>query len=430
MSDFTITGGTIVDPEDGYFGPGTVVVKKDRIAEVIKSAGSSGNRSDKDGIDAAGLLVCPGLVDMHVHLREPGFEYKETIYTGSLAAAAGGFTSIACMPNTEPPLDNQEAIRFVYQRAKEAVVNVYPIGALTKGRAGQELAEMGDMRDAGAVAFSDDGSGVQNGNIMRRALEYCRMLGAVVISHCEYDDLADMGVANEGFMSSKLGLRGSNRMAEELMIAREIMLAEYTGSRVHIAHVSTAGGAELIRNAKKRGILVTAETCPHYFTLNDEQLKNYDTNFKVKPPLRTKKDVSALKKALAAGVFDAITSDHAPHAYEEKALEFDFAPPGVIGLETTVGLVSTELVKKSVLGWPEAIRLMTTGPARVLGIQAGTLSPGAAADITLIDADMEWAVSADGFKSLSRNSPFIGAKLVGRAVRTIVNGRTVFELTR
>jgi len=423
LSDFTITGGTIVDPVNDYFGPGSIIIEKGKIAEVKKK--KAGQKGD---IDAAGLLVCPGLVDMHVHFREPGYEYRETIYSGSKAAAAGGFTSVACMPNTNPALDNQETIKFVIQKAKDAVINVYPIGALTKGRKGDELAEMGDMHQAGAVAFSDDGSGVQNGIIMRRAMEYCKMLGVRAISHCEYEDIADNGVINEGFMSTKLGLGGISRIAEELMIAREIMLAEYTDSPVHIAHVSTAGGVDLISRAKKRNMPVTAETCPHYFTLTDEMLESFDTNFKVHPPLRTKKDVQAIKKGIASGILDAIATDHAPHAYEEKALEFDFAPPGMIGLETAVGLVSTELVRKNVLNWLDVVKLMSINPAGILNIPAGTLNVGATADITIIDPELEWTVAEDDFKSLSKNSPYIGRKLIGRVVRTIVAGKTVFEL--
>jgi len=423
LSDFTITGGTIVDPADNYFGPGAIVVKKGKIAEVIKS-----KKKDKGDIDASGKLVCPGLVDMHVHFREPGYEYKETIFTGSQAAAAGGFTSAACMPNTEPTIDNQETVKFVIQKAKEAVVNVYPIGALTKGRLGKELAEMDDMHRAGAVAFSDDGSGVQNGLIMRRAIEYCKMLSVPVISHCEYNDLAEGGVANEGYIASKLGLRGISRVAEELMIAREIMLAEYTGGFVHIAHVSTAGGVDLIKKAKKKNIMVTAEVCPHHFTLSDDLLETYDTNLKVYPPLRTQKDIKAIKKGIADGVFDVIATDHAPHAYDEKQLEFDYAPPGMIGLETAVGLVSTELVRKNVIDWLTAIKMMSSTPACILNIPAGKLEAGAPADITIIDPECEWNVAEDDFKSLSKNSPFIGRKLVGRAVRTIVGGKTVFEI--
>jgi dihydroorotase len=423
LSDFIISGGTIVDPADGYFGPGDVVVKRGKIAEVVKK-----KTNTKGDIDASGLLVCPGLVDIHVHFREPGFEYKETIESGANAAAAGGFTSVVCMPNTDPPLDNQETIKFVVEKAEKAVVNVYPIGTLTKGQKGEELAEMGDMQQAGAVAFTDDGHGVQNGLIMRRAMEYCKMLGVMPISHCEYLDLADQGVANEGYVASNLGLRGVSRIAEELMIAREIMLAEYTGAPIHIAHVSTAGGAELIKAAKKKKLPVTAETCPHYFTLNDEMLAEYDTNLKVNPPLRTKKDVAAIKKALASGVFDCIVTDHAPHAYDEKQLEFDYAPSGMIGLETSLGLVSTELVRKNVLSWLEAIKLMTINPAKILNLPAGTLDIDASADITLIDPELEWTVTKDDFKSLSKNSPYIGMTLTGRVVRTIVGGKTVYEV--
>jgi dihydroorotase len=365
---------------------------------------------------------------MHVHLREPGFENKETIYSGSLAAAAGGFTSVACMPNTDPTLDNQETIKFVREKAKSALVNIYPVGAVTKGRQGKELAEMADMLEAGAVAFSDDGSGIQSGIIMRRALEYCRMLGVAVLSHCQYDDLTEGGVMNESYMSSILGLRGATRIAEELMIARDIMLAEYVNSRIHIQHVTSAGGVELIKDAKRRGVKVTAETCPQYFSLTEEQIRNYDTNCKVNPPLRAKRDVIAIKRALAAGVIDVIATDHAPHTWEEKALEFDYAPSGMIGLETAVGLVSTELVKRNVLDWPEAIKKMTINPAKILNIPAGTFDIDSPADIALIDPELEWVVSPADLHSLSKNSAFIGRKLIGRPVKTIVGGKIVFEL--
>jgi dihydroorotase len=423
LSDLIISGGTLVDPGDNYFGPGAVVIRKGKFAEIIKD-----KNQPKGDLDASGLLICPGLVDMHVHLREPGYEYKETIYSGSLAAAAGGFTSVACMPNTDPAIDNQELVKFVREKAKSAIVNIYPVGAVTKGRQGKELAEMADMLEAGAVAFSDDGAGIQNGNIMRRALEYCRMLGVPILSHCQYDDLADGGVMNESYYSTSLGLRGATRIAEELMIARDIMLAQYTDSQIHIQHVTSAGGVELVRNAKKQGIKVTAETCPHYIAFSDDCLKTYDTNLKVNPPIRGKKDMAALKKALASGVIDVIATDHAPHAWEEKALEFDYAPSGLIGLETALGVISTELVHKDVLSWLDAIRLMTINPARVLKLNAGSLSIDSAADITLIDPDHEWTFAITDIKSLSKNSPFIGKKLIGRAVKTIVAGKIVYEL--
>jgi dihydroorotase len=332
------------------------------------------------------------------------------------------------MPNTEPALDNQESIKFVREKAKNAVVNIYPVGAVTKGRLGKELAEMADMLEAGAVAFSDDGAGIQNGAIMRRALEYCRMLGVPVLSHCQYDDLTDDGVMNESYNSTIFGLRGATRIAEELMIARDLMLAQYTESSIHIMHVTSAGGAELIRNAKRQEIRVTAETCPHYFTFSDDALKNYDTNLKVNPPLRGKKDAAAIKKALAAGIIDVIATDHAPHAWEEKALEFDYAPSGMIGLETALGLVSTELVHKNILTWPQAVKLMTANPADILKIPAGKFEIGAAADVVLINPDCEWVFAENDIRSLSKNSPFIGKKLVGRVVNTIVAGKMVFEL--
>ncbi|NLI16463.1 MAG: dihydroorotase [candidate division Zixibacteria bacterium] len=423
MNDLIISGGTLVDPIDNYFGPGAVVVSQGKFAEIIKD-----KKQPKGNIDASGMIICPGLVDMHVHLREPGYEYKETIQSGALAAAAGGFTSIACMPNTEPALDNQEQIRFVLEKAKAAAVHVYPVGALTKGRQGKELAEMADMREAGAVAFSDDGTGVQNGNMMRRSLEYCRMLDVAVLSHCQYDDLADGGVMNESYYSTSLGLRGATRIAEELMIARDLMLAQYTNSKIHIQHVTSIGGIELIRNAKRQGIKVTAETCPHYLVFSDDCLKTYDTNLKVNPPIRGKKDMAALKKALASGIIDVIATDHAPHAWEEKALEFDYAPSGLIGLETALAVVATELVHKNVLDWLSLIKLMTLNPAQILNIPAGRFENNLPADITLIDPELEWTFAETDIKSLSKNSPFVGWKFKGRVTKTIVSGKTVFEL--
>jgi dihydroorotase len=423
LNDLIISGGTLVDPIDNYFGPGAVVVSQGKFAEIIKD-----KKQPKGNIDASGMIICPGLVDMHVHLREPGYEYKETIQSGALAAAAGGFTSIACMPNTEPALDNQEQIRFVLEKAKAAAVHVYPVGALTKGRQGKELAEMADMREAGAVAFSDDGTGVQNGNMMRRSLEYCRMLDVAVLSHCQYDDLADGGVMNESYYSTSLGLRGATRIAEELMIARDLMLAQYTNSKIHIQHVTSIGGIELIRNAKRQGIKVTAETCPHYLVFSDDCLKTYDTNLKVNPPIRGKKDMAALKKALASGIIDVIATDHAPHAWEEKALEFDYAPSGLIGLETALAVVATELVHKNVLDWLSLIKLMTLNPAQILNIPAGRFENNLPADITLIDPELEWTFAETDIKSLSKNSPFVGWKFKGRVTKTIVSGKTVFEL--
>ena len=424
-NNLVLKGGRIVDPVTGYMGTGTIKISGGKIAKVEKRSKSGG--TGKNTIDLKGLLVCPGFIDMHVHLREPGREDEETIMSGSEAAAAGGFTSIVCMPNTEPPIDNVEALEYIIDRSMMAPVKVYPIGAITVGRKGENLTGMLEMSGCGAVAFSDDGSGVQNSDLMRRALEYVRACDVPLISHCEFSDLAAGGVMNESYISTQLGLRGIPSVAEELMVARDIMLAEFTQSRIHIAHVSTAGSVELIKKAKKAKINVTAEATPHHFTLTDDLVKSFDTNLKVSPPLRTRKDVDAIRKGLKDGTIDAIATDHAPHSVEEKELEFDYAPFGLIGLETAVGLVAAELVGKKFLTWPQAAHRLSTAPAKILNIPGGTFEEGAPADITIIDPSLEWEVDPDKFKSLSRNTPFAGRKLKGKPVMTIVDGNIAYS---
>lgn len=378
--------------------------------------------SDLTTLELEGKLVVPGLIDIHTHLREPGFEYKETVRTGSLAAAAGGFTSIACMPNTDPVNDTRSVTEFILRKARQCgVVNVYPVAAVSKGSEGAVITEFADLRDAGAVAFSDDGKSVMNSGLTRRALEYAHTLGMPVISHCEDMDLAAGGAANEGVVATRLGLRGIPNIAEDLMVGRDIAIAEYTGTAVHIAHVSTAGAVELIREAKRRGVKVTAEAAPHHFTLTDEALKNYDTNAKVNPPLRTLADVNAVKEGLKDGSLDAIASDHAPHSTLEKDVEFDYAASGMIGLETSLAL-SLGLVEEGVLSLNQLVAKMSTNPARILKIQKGTLKVGADADVTVIDPDEEWTVDTRTFQSLSKNTPFNGWRLRGRAIFTIVGG--------
>jgi len=425
-SNLILTGAKIIDPVSGYFGSGDVYISDGKIERVEKRKNRA--RPGRRAKNLKGLYLCPGLIDMHVHLREPGREDEETIISGGEAAAAGGFTAVACMPNTEPALDNAESIKFVLERAQMAKVKVFPVGAITVGRKGETLAPMMEMHETGAVAFSDDGHGLQNSHLMRRALEYTRTCNVPIISHCEYDDLASDGVMNESFVSTVLGMKGIPSVAEELMVARDIMLAQYTGGRVHIAHVSTAGSVDLIRRAKRARIKVTAEATPHHFTLTDELIRSFDTNLKVNPPLRTKKDVDALRKGLADGVIDCIATDHAPHAIEEKEMEFDFAPSGMIGLETALGLVATELIARKVMTWPEAIKAMTANPARILNLPGGTFEIGSTADLTVIDPNLEWVVSKNDFHSLSKNSPFIGRKLKGKAVMTIVNGKVVHSI--
>lgn len=379
-------------------------------------------------IDAAGKLVVPGLVDMHVHLREPGFEYKEDIGSGTAAAARGGFTGVACMPNTDPVTDNRTVVEYICNRAaRVGRVRVYPVGAITRGSLGKELAELADMRDAGAVAFSDDGRPVTDAGLMRRAMLYCSMLGAAVISHCEDKSLSGDGVMHEGYYSTVLGLKGIPASAEEVMVARDIVLAAETGCPLHIAHVSTAGSVELIRQAKKRGVRVTAEATPHHFTLTDRAVDDFDTNAKVNPPLRGEADVQAVREGLADGTIDAIATDHAPHSYDEKNVEFDLAPFGLVGLETAVALVWTELVHTGILTPLQAVQKLSYNPARILGIPGGTLAEGAPADITVIDTELEATVDPAGFAGKSKNTPFTGYRLKGLPVFTIVAGEIKYR---
>jgi len=417
-----LRGGRIIDPSQQLDDQVDLLIEGRTIAGLGKDLIRAGGESDLTILELEGKLVVPGLIDMHTHLREPGFEYKETVRTGSLAAAAGGFTSIACMPNTDPVNDTRSVTEFILRKARQCgVVNVYPVAAVSKGSEGAVITEFADLRDAGAVAFSDDGKSVMNSGLTRRALEYAHTLGMPVISHCEDMDLAAGGAANEGVVATRLGLRGIPNIAEDLMVGRDIAIAEYTGTAVHIAHVSTAGAVELIREAKRRGVKVTAEAAPHHFTLTDEALKNYDTNAKVNPPLRTLADVNAVKEGLKDGSLDAIASDHAPHSTLEKDVEFDYAASGMIGLETSLAL-SLGLVEEGVLSLNQLVAKMSTNPARILKIQKGTLKVGADADVTVIDPDEEWTVDTRTFQSLSKNTPFNGWRLRGRAIFTIVGG--------
>jgi dihydroorotase len=373
------------------------------------------------------MIVVPGLIDMHTHLREPGYEYRETVASGAAAAVAGGFTSIACMPNTRPVNDNRSVTEFILRKAAEAnLANIYPIGAISMNSDGKQMTEFWDLREAGIVALSDDGNPVMDAALMRRAMEYADSLNLPVIQHCEDKNLSAGGLMNEGYPSTLLGLPGIPAIAEEIMVARDILIAEYTGTRIHFAHVSTVGSVRLIRDAKKRGLQVTAETAPHYFTLTDESLRDYDTNYKVSPPLRGKTDVSAVKEGLADGTLDAIACDHAPHGRTDKEVEFEYAANGISGLETSLGL-SLSLVHEGVLSWPELIAKMSCNPARILNLPKGTLAKGADADITVIHPELAWSVDAAAFHSLGKNSPFSGRKLKGRAVLTIVGGDIKYD---
>lgn len=419
-----IKGGRVIDPLQGIDEVLDIVVENGAVRELGKGLKAP---AGAETIDAAGLIVTPGLIDMHVHLRDPGLEYKEDIVTGTKAAAAGGFTSVACMPNTKPVNDNKAVTSYIVAKAKaEGVVNVFPVGSITQGSKGEALAEMGDLKEAGCVAVSDDGRPVTSSELMRRALEYAKGMGIMVISHAEDLSLVGEGVMNEGFVSTELGLKGIPWVAEDAATARDVYLAEFTDSPLHIAHVSTKGSLRIIRNAKARGVKVTCETAPHYFTLTDDAVRGYNTNAKMNPPLRTADDVAAVKAALADGTIDAIATDHAPHHLDEKDVEFNVALNGIIGLETSLPL-SLKLVEEGVLTLPALIEKMACNPAKILGIDRGTLRKGAVADITVIDPTTSWTVNAEALASKSKNSPFLGWELKGAAAYTIVGGTVAFK---
>ena len=407
--------------------------KRDEVADLFIVDGKIAKAaSDKDTevIDAQGLIVAPGLIDLHVHLREPGYGWKETIQSGARAAAAGGFTTIVCMPNTSPAADSPGTIAWIRDRAAEvACVNVLPSGAISKGLMGEELAPIGSLKQAGVVAITDDGKCVQNNELMRRAVEYARMVGVPVLDHCQDYNLVGNGVVHEGYWSTLLGLPGWPSIGEEVIVMRNILLAECCNHQVHCQHISAAGSVRLVREARARGVKISGEVCPHHIALTDDAIQNFDTNCKMNPPLRAKEDVAALLDGIADGTIEILCSDHAPHAQFEKEVEFDAAPFGIVGLETELGLFLDLLVHKNkTIELPRLIEMFTVNPARLLQIDAGTLSIGRAADITLIDPDLEWKVEAQRFQSMSRNTPFDGWELNGRAVRTIVGGKTVWEM--
>lgn len=414
-----IRGGRVIDPYNKMDQVADLLITGDAISMI----GAIDVKADET-IDAKGLVICPGLCDMHVHLREPGREDEETVESGSRAAAAGGFTAVACMPNTQPALDNQGMIDLI-RSLQTPYCRVHPVGAISKGLEGLELAEIGDMVKAGAVAVSDDGKPLTDSNLMRRALDYCRMFGIPVISHCEDRFLSADGFMNEGPLATRLGLRGIPNAAEASMAYRDCQLAALTGGRVHIAHVSCAETVEVVRQAKKQGIKVTAETCPHYFCLTEEAVIGYNEMARVNPPLRSKKDMEAVIEGLRDGTIDCIASDHAPHSLEEKEVEFDASPTGMIGLETSLGLCLTHLVEKNILTLSQLVEKMSVNPRKVLGLGGGKLEKGQPADLTLFDPAAEWTVDPEQFLSLSRNTPFAGWKLSGRAVMTVVEGNVI-----
>ncbi len=428
MKPLLIKGGRVVDPSRNFDDQADLLIKDGIVETVGKGLKPP---PDSETIEAEGLIVIPGLIDMHVHLRDPGLEYKEDIISGTRAAAAGGFTAVAAMANTDPVGDDPTTIRYVRERAGSAAVRVYPVGALTKGLEGKEMAELGRMKKAGAVAFSDDGNPVVSGTIMRNALQYAGGIDAMVIAHEEDLSLARGGMMHEGSVSSVLGLRGIPAAAEEAMLARDLMLLKMTGSRLHIAHVSTAGSVELLRKAKADGLPVTAEVTPHHLLLTDRAVKNsgYSTNTKVNPPLRSEHDRQALWEGLLDGTIDAIASDHAPHHSDDKDVEYDFAPFGIAGLETTLCLMLDEFSSGRIknLTMPLLVGKMSTNPARILGINGGTLQTGSPADITIIDLNQSLIVNPEAWHSKSRNTPFAGRRLTGAPVYTIVGGRVVMK---
>ena len=427
MRTIRIKGGRVIDPAANFDGVTDLWLAGGKVLGVGESAGQG--RSAEVVIDAAGMLVCPGLIDVHVHLREPGNEEDETIATGAAAALAGGVTSLACMPNTRPALDTQGAAEFVMLQAQRAgKANVYPVGAVSKGREGVELAELGQLVAGGAVAFTDDGAPVASAALMRRALQYAKMFDRVIMQHCQVPELTEGGVMNEGFESMRLGLGGLPAAAEDIMVARDIRLAEITGGRLHIQHISTARSVELVREGKARGIRVTAEACPHHFTLTDECLCTFDSNFKMNPPLRTKEDIDAVVGGLVDGTIEILATDHAPHAFEKKMRELDQAPFGIVGLETLIPITVHGLIEPGHLDWPRVIELLTVNPARLLGIPKGTLTAGADADVTVIDPDTQWTIDPTAFLSKSRNTPYGGWSVRGRAHTVLVGGEVRHSL--
>jgi dihydroorotase len=420
-----LTNGRVIDPLTG----------KDTVTDILIEDGVIRNirgNLDEPGevtkYDLSGKIVVPGFLDMHVHLREPGFEYKETIESGCASAASGGFTAVACMPNTQPAIDDASIVRSIQEKARTAgIVDVYPVGAVTMGREGKVLSPMLELSEAGAVAFTDDGAPVANAEIMRRALEYAGMIGRPIIQHAEDLSMTKGGTMNEGFTATSLGMPGMPSAGEEIVIARDIHLAEYTGASYHVAHVSTSGSVELVRRAKAKGLPVTCEVTPHHFSLTDEAVRSFNTNTKMNPPLRGREDVEAMKEGLRDGTIDVIATDHAPHSFDEKEVEFIAAPFGIVGLETAIGLAITELVETGILSMAQLVEKFSVNPRRILKLQPIPIAEGEKANLTILDPAVEWTVDIRQFKSKSKNSPFAGRKLKGRAVGIVNNGKAFFS---
>jgi len=419
-----IKGGRLIDPANGRDEELDILIEEGKIGKIARDIRALGRRI----IDASGKVVSPGFIDLHTHLRQPGREDEETIETGSRAAAKGGFTTVCAMPNTEPPVDDPSLVEFVYGEARRcALVEVLPIATITAGRKGKDLSPMGRLSRAGAVAFSDDGEWVSDSNLMRRALEYVKMLNLPLISHCEDKTLSQEGVMNEGYCSTTLGLSGMPKQAEEVAVFRDLVLLGMTGSRLHVAHLSTSRGVELVREAKREGLRVTSEVTPHHLALTDREVRSFNTNTKMNPPLREEEDVAALKQGLKDGTIDIIATDHAPHAFEEKEVDYVMAPFGITSLETALGLVIRELLEKGTLTLMEILAKMTVNPARILGMAIGRIEEGARADLAIFDPKKTWKVREEEFLSRSTNSPFIGWELPGKVEWTIAGGRVVYQ---
>jgi dihydroorotase len=421
--DIFLRNGQLLDPLSGKDEVVSIHVREGRIEKMGRDLSAP---VDVHVLDLQGKVIAPGFMDMHVHLREPGFEYKETIQTGCAAAAAGGFTAVCCMPNTNPAIDDGSVIKFIQNKAKVAMnglVDVYPIAAVSRGRKGEHLAPLAELAEAGAVAFTDDGDPVHDAELMRRALEYAGMFNKPIIQHAQELSMTKGGVMNEGFVATTLGLPGMPGIAEDTMVARDIALARYTRARYHVAHLSTAASAQLVREAKRLGLAVTCEVTPHHFTLTDEAVKSYDTNTKMNPPLRTRDDVEAMKEGLRDGTIDVIATDHAPHSFDEKQVEFQQAPFGIIGLETAIGLCITELVAKGLLTLQQLIEKLSVNPRRVLHLPEVRIQEGEMANLTLVDPSATWVVDPKTFKSKSKNTPFAGARLTGKAIGVINNNQ-------
>ena len=428
MVNVILKNGRLIDPATGSDETVDIFVKNGRFEKIGKSVSASG---DVEVIDLKGKVVAPGFIDMHVHLREPGFEHKETILTGCQSAAAGGFTAVCCMPNTNPAIDDASVIRFIQEKGKAALsglVDIYPVAAVTKERKGETLAPMAELSEAGAIAFSDDGDPVHDSEIMRRALEYANMFKKPIIQHAQEMSMTRGGVMNEGFVSTGLGLPGMPGVAEDIVVARDIFLVDYTKTQYHVAHMSTAGCAELVRGAKKRKIRVTCEVTPHHFVLTDEKVRGYDTNTKMNPPLRTRDDVEAMKEGLRDGTIDVIATDHAPHSYDEKQVEYQHAPFGIVGLETAIGLAVTELVVKKTISVHQLIEKFSNNPRRILHLPDILIQEGEEANLTIFDPISEWVVDPKKFKSKSKNTPFGGFRLTGKPIGIINNNQAYWSL--